>query len=463
MARILLSSIIVLLVGCSASNKDSNSNTVLFAGEIVNPTSHQVVLYKGRQKIDSAQLDDKNRFKFTLPSIENGLYNFSHSPEFQYVYLEKGDSLMVRLNTIYFDESLVFSGSNEELNNFLLELFISAEEEDETMYSDYYELEPTEFTEKIKSLRNEKLHRLNELKTEVDMTTDGYELLKGSIEYTYNRYKEIYPFQHKRKTAEENFHDLPSDFYEYRNQLDYDNLNLTYLRPYYDFMKAHFGNLAYMTCKKGCDSLDMRSGKQLHFNKHKLHLIDSLVVDKELRDNLFRNVAVDYLLKKQDSPENAKIFLDDFKKVSKNNMHIEEIEHLYHGISNLQPSKAIPNFPVVSFDNDSTTLTEIAKNKKVLFYFWSGNNKKQYQDIFARVAELKLKKPDYDLVGINLKTDLNEWKVILKTLGADTRSQYHTDNFKELMETLVLDKMNKAIITDNALIVDGFSNIYYNN
>lgn len=462
MIRILLSTIIALVLSCSSTKKESNSDTVLFAGEIVNPTTNQVVLYKGREKIDSAQLDDKNRFKFTLTSIENGLYNFSHSPEYQYVYLEKGDSLMARLNTIYFDESLIFSGSNEDLNNFLLDLFLATEEEEASMFAKFYELEPVDFIAKIESLKNEKMERLNELKTEVNMSLDGYQFLTEDIEYTYNRYKEIYPFQHKRKTFEENMHNLPINFYSYRQHLNYNNQHLTYLRPYYDFMKAHFGNLSYMFCKKECDPNALGTSKQLHFNRHKLNLIDSLVVEKELRDNLFRNVAVDYLLKKQDSPENAELFINEFKKVSKNNIHFEEIDNLYQGIINLQPFKTIPNLSVVSFDNKTTTLPEIAKNKKVLFYFWSGNNKNQYQDIFNRVSVLQEKRPDHEFVGINLKTDIDEWRTILKSLGVDYKTQYHTDNFKKLTETLVLDKMNKAIITDNALIIDGFSNIYHN-
>ena len=461
MIRILLSTIVIIsLVGCSTAKKDSD--TVLFAGEIVNPTSNQVVLFKGGEKIDSAQLDSNNRFKFKLNFIENGLYHFNLAPEYQYVYLEKGDSLMVRLNTIYFDESLVFSGSNEDINNFLLELFLSAEEEDNAMYSQFYELEPNDFLEKITSLKNEKLERLNEIKSETTMSQDGYELLTGNIEYTYNRYKEIYPFQHKRKTKENSIHELPKNFYAYRDDINYNNHNFTYLRPYYEFMKAHFGNLSYMSCVNDCDAENLGKSKQLHFNKHKLHLIDSLVVDKELRDNLFRNVAIDYLLKKRDDPQNTEIFLNEFKNVSKNNMHIEEIETLYKGIVNLQPSKVIPNLSVVSFDNQTKTLTEIGKNKKILYYFWSGTNRKQYQDIFKRVAELKEKKPDYELVGINIKTDYDEWKIIVKNLGVDTNLQYHTDNFKELTETLVLQPMNKAIITDNSIIVDGFSNIYYN-
>ena len=460
MTRILLSTFIVLIIGCSTAEKDTD--TVLFAGEIVNPTSTQVILMKGRQKIDSAQIDENNRFKFNLPNLENGLYHFNLSPEYQYVYLEKGDSLMVRLNTSYFDESLVFSGSNEEINNFLLELFLATEEEDAAMYAENYELEPNDFLDKIKSLRDDKLNRLNELKLETTMSDGGYELLKGSIDYTYNRYKEIYPFQHKRKTTEENLHDLPKDFYTYRKNLDFNNQNLTYLRPYYDFMKAHFGNLSYMSCMNDCIDGNSGAGKQLHFNKHKLHLIDSLVVEKELRDNLFRNVAFDYLLKRKDASENTEIFLKEFKNVSKNNMHIEEIENLYQGIVNLQPSKMLPNLTVVSFDNENKTLNDIAIGKKVMFYFWSGSNKKQYQEIFKRVAELKEKKPNYELIGINIKTDYNDWKLIIKTLQVDTSLQYQSNNFKELTEKLVLYPMNKAIITDNAIIVDGFSNIYYN-
>ncbi|WP_396634305.1 transaldolase [Maribacter sp. R86514] len=460
MIRILLSTCVALLVGCSTAKKDSD--TVLFAGEIVNPTSDQVILLKGGIKVDSAKLDDKNRFKFRLNSIENGLYHFNLAPEHQYVYLEKGDSLMVRLNTIYFDESLVFSGSNEETNNFLLELFLATEEEDADMYSEYYKLEPLDFLDKVSSLKQDKVDKLAELNSESQLSNEAIKLLNGSINYTYNRYKEIYPFRHKSKTAEENFHELPQNFYDYRNQLNYGDNTLTYLRPYYDFMKAHLGNLAYMSCLKGCTKEHKQKGKQLHYKKHKLHLIDSLVVEKELRDNLFRNVAFDYLLKKKDAPENTEIFLNEFKKVSKNNMHIEEIENLYQGIANLQPSKTIPNLNVINFENDTTTLTEIAADRKVLFYFWSGTNRRQYKNIFKRIAILKEKKPDHELIGINIKTEYAQWKNIIANQGVDPSLQYQSNDFKELTEKLVLYPMNKAIITDNSVIVDGFSNIYNN-
>ena len=87
----------VLLI-CSCGNPEKNSSTVYFAGEIVNPTSEYVILYKGGTALDSVLLDDDNRFAIELDSVDEGLHHFYHAPEHQFVFLEKGDSLQIRLN-----------------------------------------------------------------------------------------------------------------------------------------------------------------------------------------------------------------------------------------------------------------------------------------------------------------------------------------------------------------------------
>ncbi|MFT5737835.1 MAG: hypothetical protein ACI9SG_002185 [Maribacter sp.] len=457
MKKFLLLVIVIFAVGCTTIEK---KDYVLFAGEIVNPSSDYVVLLKGTKVIDSARLDGANRFTFKFNSVEDGLYHFNHAPEFQYVYLEQGDSLMVRLNTLYFDESLVFSGSNEELNNFLLELFLTHEEEEQTVRKDYYNLESSEFTDKINKLRSDKLKTLSVINEEFKLSEKAFRIAKASIDYTYYTYLEIYPFEHKRKLSEHGLHDMDANFYGYRQNISYNDTELSYLRPYYDFMKSHLGNLSYMTCKYGCKDSAANTKKQLHFNTHKLHVIDSLVVEKELRDNLFRNVAFDYLLMEHDSPSNNKMFLDDFVTVSGNNMHIKEIEELYEGIRNIQPNNPIPSIPVLSVNDESVTLTEIARSKKTVFYFWTATNKSHYQNIFKRVSQLSKLKPELDFVGINFQTDKATWKRILESSELDMGKQFKSENFEEATQKLVIYPMNKCIITDDTLIVDAFSNIY---
>ncbi len=445
------------LIGCGL--EDNKPSTVFFAGEIVNPTNDYVVLKKDDIVIDSAQLDGSNRFSFKLNSIEEGLYYFDHNPEIQYVYLEKGDSLMIRLNTIDFDESLVFSGVGEEINNFFIELFLATEQETPLVGS-YYRLEPNVFSDKIDSLRSLKVALLSELNLDVDLSDKAIEMAQASIDYNYYLYKEKYPFYHRKRTSENSIHDLSQDFYAYRSNLNYDNKYLTYFRPYYKFMQYHIGNLSYMSCSHKCGVMGSVIKNQLHFNQHKLALIDSLVTEKNLRDNLFRNVALDYLLTAHDNEENNMVFINEFHKRSGSNKHINEIDDLYEGVKNMQPDRKIPDLEVYNVDNERLSLQDIAKDKKVVFYFWTGTEKRQFENIVRRVSDLKSKNLDYSFVGINFNTDSVRWQSMLEASQLDKTLQYRADDFKKLTNALIVYPPNKVVITKDAIIVDGFANLY---
>jgi hypothetical protein len=103
-----ISSIVILsLTSCNKEFKDDNY-TAYFGGEILNPNTRYVLLLKDNEVIDSILLDDKNRFFKKFDSLAPGMYTFRHEPEYQYIYFDKNDSIMLRLNTKEFDNSLVF-------------------------------------------------------------------------------------------------------------------------------------------------------------------------------------------------------------------------------------------------------------------------------------------------------------------------------------------------------------------
>ena len=162
----------LLVVLASCGKKDKPENLVFFSGQIVHPTSDYVVLHKGDEVIDSAKLDKNNRFSIEIENLEPGLHHFQHAPEYQYVYLEPGDSILIRLNTMAFDESLAFFGSNEQINNFLIEMYLSHEDEEE-LISTYYRLSPEEFRHKMDSLRDMKMEELQTLLNEVEMSEEA--------------------------------------------------------------------------------------------------------------------------------------------------------------------------------------------------------------------------------------------------------------------------------------------------
>lgn len=456
MQKTLLYFLILIIASCNTAKKDNS--TVYFAGEIVNPTNDQILLFKGDMVIDSAKLDGENRFAFQLNSLDEGLYHFYHAPEEQYVYIEKGDSLQIRLNTVDFDESLVFSGSNDAINNFLVELFLTMENENELVYK-WYDLEPVDFIVKVDSLRNLKLETLDVLVQENDLSPSAYELAHAGIMYGSYITKEAYPFYHKKKVGDKKIHDLPDNFYDYRSQINYDGNGLTYYRPYYNFMKYHFGNLSYMSCKNDCDMRADEMHDKLHFNQHKLKLIDSLVPENELRDNLFRNVALDYLLK-YDSEENIETFIDDFQRLSGNNRHMREINNLYQGIRNLQPQNDLPEVWVQDIEGNLVSLQEIGKDKEVVFYFWSGPEQKHFHNMNRRINYLKEKYPNYMFVGLNVRTDKARWKNLIEVSDLDKSQQYWTNDFENIAHTLVIYDPNRGIITKDGKIVNAFANVY---
>ena len=457
MKKFLLLLTLFVIFSCGTSTR--NSSTVYFAGEIVNPTSDYVVLYKGDSVLDSVPLDKDNRFLIQLDSVDEGLHNFFHEPEFQYVFLENGDSLQIRLNTYYFDESLVFSGEGEEVNNFLVEMFLTHEKEEEMVYN-YYKLEPKEFCGKIDSLSKLKLAQLEELHEETPLSERAYEIARAGIDYNTYLYKEPYPFYHKKKMGDQSLHEMPDDFYTYHKSVNFANPDLAYLRPYYKFMKYHLGNLSYMSCKKKCmTGKKMMVMNQLHFNRHQLHMIDSLVTQNILRDNLFRNVAIEYLLK-HDSEENIEKFIKEFHELSGNNRHMKEIDRLYQDIKNIQPDNMLPDITVFDSEGNPITLRELSANKDVVLYFWSATQQGHFKNIQKRVNELKEQYPELSFIGINLRTDLSRWKSMLDEYELEKNEQYWVENYKEVAHGLVVYDPFKSVIASDGLIVDAFANVY---
>lgn len=456
MYRFLLAILFITFYACKPGEEPSTSTYL--AGEIVNPTSGHVILLKGEEIIDSVPLNAQNRFEFRLDSLQDGLYNFSHDPEFQYVYLEQGDSIQLRLNTMAFDESLTYSGTGEVINNFMINLYLEREMEDEIIKRSFIRLEPEVFAFKMDSLVNKQLNDLNQIQSENTISDPAYELVKASILYRSYFYRESYPFWHKKESADKTLHSLPENFYDYRDSVSYNNPQLTYLRPYYEFMKYHIGNLAYMGCKKSCSDASGNMTSHLHFNQHQLKLIDSLVQQETLRDNLFRTVAFDYLLK-NDSDENYAVFMEDFHTLSGNNRHLQEITDLSEGIKNLRPDNELPDLNLYNTLGEEVSLREISQKDEVVFYFWTGPQPRHLKNITKRVRDLEKIHTNHRFVGICIRTGKEQWQNQLKTYGLNPNNQFWAKDYNTLIHRLVVNNPYKVVIVRNGRIVDGFANL----
>ena len=459
MKNIFISFLILSTLSCSNSKKDSVS---YFTGEVVNPKDDYVVLLKDDIVIDSAKIDTKDKFVFEIENINEGLYNFKHHGEYQYVYIEKGDSINMRLNTLDFDESLVFSGKGSEKNNFLIDIFLVNEDE-KALVDNYYALEVDEFRLKVDSLKDMKMDQYTNLLKNHDLSKDAKKITKAVIDYSHYAILEIYPYMHKSKHQLHYIKKLPNDFYNYRAEQNYNDASLSYFRPYLNFMVMHFNNLSYVDCLTDCSKKNNKIEQSLHYHMHKLHLIDSLTKEQNLRDNLFRNAAYDYLLDDH-NPQNNQKFIAEFNQLSKNNKHGEEVNALYDGIQDLQTGKSMPQIELVKLDGTKTITDSLYQDKKTVYYFWSINQRNHMRNINKRVEELKVLYPQYNFVGINVNDDQNRWVNNLTANKLNPDTQYRCANFKKMSEKFVLSSLNKMIIAnEDGSIINAFANAYDKN
>ena len=105
---------------------------------------------------------------------------------------------MLRLNTWYFDESIVFAGKGAERNNMLIDCFLE-DEKDNRMFYKLNLLEPKEFQVKADSLLDTKLKTFDEYIAKNQNETPGFKhILKTALTYPIYAKKERYPVAHSK-------------------------------------------------------------------------------------------------------------------------------------------------------------------------------------------------------------------------------------------------------------------------
>ncbi|MCW1954138.1 MAG: transaldolase, partial [Flavobacteriia bacterium] len=178
------------------------------------------------------------------------------------------------------------------------------------------------------------------------------------------------------------------------------------------------------------------------------------------RQNLYRNIVMHYLLKVKDSPENSSQFMNTFVSYSPNNSHMREITKLHNDIKSLQPNNNLPSIRLLNINGKAIRLNEIALDKQAVFYFWSGSYQKHLSRTLTQISLLEKQFPSYTFIGINRNTEYNAWLKIVQEKGLSPENQFRSENFDELKTTLVIDHLNKSIVTNKGLITNGFADLY---
>ena len=444
---------VTIFISCNDASKKSECGVSWIGGKIVNPKLDYVVISHNRNVIDTVALDSTDSFIYKIENTDPGIYFFSHY-EYQALFLEPGDSVMIYVNTIEFDESLSFSGRGAEKNNFLMELYLLNEDVDDNMLS-YYNDGPEEFQAKMDSVSSARHRLFDDFSNKTKASKAFKEIAKASIMYGIYSKKELYISAISKKKVYDESIENPESFYSFRDSIDFGNEALRKSYPYFRFLGNHLDNLAYDQYKKEAP-FDRFSF--IH-NKHKIRIIDSLITNTSLRNTLSRNSVVRYLLNGKNVEEEMQM-LEAFKKLNTDSSDIAEVEKLASATIKLAPGNIIPNVALVTTDNTMKDLHTIIKKPTVLF-FWSGESIKHYRNIHTRAAELREKYPEYQFVGINIDKHFKKWRRIVGNAGYNDQFEFQFESFADAEMRLLVNYVNKSIIVDkDHKILDGNSNIF---
>lgn len=443
MKQLILTALIgVTLLGCKQNY--SNCGVAYFGGEIINPNNDHLVIYDSSHPIDTVYLDENNRFHYTLENLNPGLYSFVHGEEYQIVLLEPNDSVMIRLNTYDFDESLVFTGKGSKKNNFLIELFIGLEDMGDTMY-ELAKLPPDEFVAELDSIHADKEKKLNDFFEKHQGSRLFQKVASACINYNYYAQKEIYPFRYfgKRYTSADQ---LPEDYYDFRENVIYNDEELKDFYPYYNFLFPHFNNLALTTyIGKSKDTLFDSYSVDYHLNK--LQLIDSLISNKSIKNNLLKYSTRNYLSRSH-SPEDSEMVYNSFKEKCTDEESSEYITYFYNTLLKLKPGHRFPEIELLNKRNQPVSINSVV-TKPTVIYFWSKANKHHSLDSHQTVKKLKEQFPDVNFIAVNVNNqDVSSWQSYIRKNRFQSEHEYILRNPEVAKKILALSNVYKVMIVD---------------
>jgi len=454
----LIKHILFLFLGalfCVSCNQTSENScgTAWLGGEVVNPKKDYVIIRQSRSIIDTVALDENNFFFYHFETLDPGMYSFSHN-EYQTLFIEPGDSIMLRVNTLEFDESLSYTGKGAAKNNFMMELFLLNEKENELMPS-LQLLSPKEFEFKMDSFASGRRNLYNTFVAKKDPSKGFKTIANAAIDYDIYSKKELYISTNLRKKVYNENVDIPADFYNFRSKIDLGNEKLKSYYPYYRYLGFYLDNLAYEVYK---DEQPFDRNSHVH-NYHKIILFDSMITNEYLKNNLIRTITTRYFLNAENE-KNANQMLAHFLEHNSNEEDHKEVSKFAEATMKLMPGHIIPNVMLLTSDNTVKDLHNTL-NRPTVIYFWSNKSISHYKNIHTRASELKNKYPEFGFVGINIDTHFKKWLKAIQVSGYNELTEYQFENFNDAEHKLLIDSVNKAMIVDtDGVILNGNTNIF---
>lgn len=428
----------LFFVNCNSSNDNVPAHAYL-GGEIVNPTrDHLVIKYQGKV-LDTITLDERNKFGYKIANAREGLYIIEHKPESQNIYISPGDSLLLRANTLAFDESLHFSGSGSGKNNFMAEMFLKDENNSQILL-DFHDYAPKTFLQKADSIKKERLSNLQRVSKKRKFSKEFNELAEKIISYENYDLKERYTYL-VNKYYKEYSKGFPAEFHDYRKDIDFNSVALQCSPGYKRLLENYFINYSLSWCaESGLDKNDCYSLTNVNNVNARLRKTGELVTVPNLREFLLEKTAVRGIVMAV-SREDIISILQELKAQKLSEKDMAEMKQLGSIQLAYLPGTSLNSVPLLNMAGQLVKMEEVIDKPTVIF-LWSIYSE-GHQGEHKLIDQYRKKYPEIDFVGVNL--DLTEepaWRVAVRQYGYNPEYEFQlgTTNIDKEFFNYFLDK-----------------------
>ncbi|WP_395043130.1 TlpA family protein disulfide reductase [Flavobacterium sp.] len=449
-----IASVLLTLMSSCKKEFSGNNYVAYFGGEVTNPVNRYVLFCKNNKVIDTIKLKNDNTFFKKFDSLTPGLYTFKHEPEYQYIYFDKNDSLMVNINSKDFDESIVFCGRGDEKNNFLMEMYLRNEKDRNKMF-EVFDYDFDKFDKTVNSIYNNNLKFYNSKKKEIDWNDEFDIYAKASLDFPHYTKKEIYPFVHKMRTGKDVIEKLPKDYYSFRSKIDYNNEALTDFSPYVMYLSHMLNNMAEIKYHNHLSNIDL----SLKNNINKLNVADSLIKNEKVKNMVLNSIAFQYLLEDQNMVNNN-LFLDTYHKFSTDKSQKNEIIKIGNAIQLLKPNFDLPEINLMDVNGKTVSSDDLIKTNTV-FFFWTESANSHMVEAHKKILDFKKKHPNFEFIAINLNDTEQKWKETLSKYNFSGIQEYHCIDFENIKSKWAITKIHRTIVINkDKKIINAFTNIF---
>ncbi len=402
---------------------NQSAQKTFVAGQVINATDSVVSISLDDQIVERIPLKNDGSFMSSIDVHEEGIYTLSHSPEWQFIYLKPSDSLAFHVNTKEFDESLSFTGSSSAENNFLINMYLMNEKNDDLILS-YYKTNPSDYAQKTDSIKETRLDLLSDLNQNHNFSDFFNQIAKSSILYEYYDMRERYAFL-MRKYFPERSKEIKPSFFNYRADIDFNDDSMINHIGYLRLLDNYLKNKSIEYCDysdKSCFTLNSFSNI-----KRRLGLADSIFSSKLIKNKFYQRLLEEEILHVSSQEQ-----LDQVKGLINSCDLNPSIQNSLMGSAELQAfflkGRYVGDDAIVSSSLDSIRMIELVRQKPLVIMTWTKHSSAYFEIRKSMISDLKNKYPSIRFIGVNLdQMHPQEWLSSLEQYQLNPKHEYHID------------------------------------